>query len=72
MDAAEVEGRLRHIEQRIAVLLLPLLTQHQQLTDGRVHGLQGVAAQTRIGGVAALAEDVDALHQHTFMQADRL
>ncbi|MCY1177815.1 hypothetical protein D9M73_181390 [compost metagenome] len=49
MDAAEVQGWLRHTELRVAVLLLPLAAQCHQLADSTVHGLQGTVAQARVG-----------------------
>ncbi|MCY1360185.1 hypothetical protein D9M69_468000 [compost metagenome] len=72
VDAAEVQRGLRHAELRIAELLLPLATQLDEVAHHRVHGLQGAVAQAGVGGVAALPEDVDALHHHPLVQADGL
>jgi hypothetical protein len=72
MDAAEVHRRLRHAELRVAVLTLPQQAQATQFADGIVHGLQGAVAQARVRRMAALPEDVDALHHDALVHADRL
>ncbi|MNZ69887.1 hypothetical protein D3C78_882030 [compost metagenome] len=72
MDTAEVHCRLRHAELRVAEFLLPLPAQVHQFAHHLVHGLQGAMAQARIGRVAAAPKDVDALHHHPLVQADRL
>lgn len=71
MDAAEVHGRGRHGELRVAVGLLPLLAQTHQLAHHCVHGLHGAAAQAWVRGVAAAPEDVDAVHEDALVHADR-
>ncbi|MNO64770.1 hypothetical protein D3C76_555070 [compost metagenome] len=71
VDAAEVHGRGRYGELRVAVGLLPLLAQAHQLAHHRVHGLHGAAAQAWVRGVAAAPEDVDAVHEDALVHADR-
>ena len=72
MDAAKVEGRLRHAELRVAVFVQPLLAQVLERADDVVHGLQCAVAQTWVRGMATAPQNVDALHHHALVQADRL
>ncbi|GBH13950.1 Zn-dependent oligopeptidase [Pseudomonas syringae pv. actinidiae] len=72
MNAAQVQGRLRHRELRIAVFKLPLRAQALEFADRVVHRLQRAVAQARVGRMTAAPENVDALHHHAFVHADRL
>ena len=72
MDAAEVQGRRGHAELRIVVLALPLRTQSAQLDHHVLHGFQGAVPEARVGRVAALPKNIDALHHNALVQADGL
>lgn len=69
MDAAEVQCRFWHAELRVVELTLPLRTQAAQLTHDILHGLQRTVAKSRIGGMATLPKNIDALHHHALVQA---
>ena len=72
VDAAEVQGRLRHGELRVTEFTLPLQAQAAQFAHGIVHGFQRAVAQARIGRMAAAPENVDALHHDAFVHPNWL
>ncbi|MNZ27725.1 hypothetical protein D3C78_449460 [compost metagenome] len=71
MDAAEVQGGLRHAELGVVELFLPLLTQLHQFAHHLVHGFQRAVAKTRVRRMAAATKNIDTVHHHAFVQADR-
>src|SRR3546814_4624405 len=71
MDAAEVERRLGHVEQRVLVFARPLAEQRHHLADHAVHGFQRAVTIGRVRRMPALSEDVDALHHDALVQAYR-
>ncbi len=72
MNTTEVHRRLRHTELRIVEFTLPQQAQTAQLADGIVHRFECTVPQTRIRRMAALSEDIDALHHDALVHANRL
>ena len=71
VDCAEVERRMGNLEKPALVAAAQLVPEAHQLGDDGVHGIERVAAERWIRGMAAAAEQAHRFHHDSLVAADR-